>query len=67
MSKIVGSISKYLKVDQATMNREKLLYVRVLVEVEIDQYFSDVVKFRNERDVLWSNYLCTMLESLLFV
>lgn len=34
MSKIVGAIRKYLK-----SNRENLMYGRVLIEVEIDQFF----------------------------
>lgn len=37
-----------IKVDQATLHRDKLLFARVLVEATIDQPFPDYISFMNE-------------------
>lgn len=48
MSKIVSKVGKYIKVDQATLNRDRLQFAKVLVEVAIDQAFPDFIQFKNE-------------------
>ena len=48
MSKIVSKVGKYIKVDHAIMNRDRLQFAKILVEVEIDQAFRDVIQFKNE-------------------
>ncbi|XP_056694959.1 uncharacterized protein [Spinacia oleracea] len=48
LSKIVSQIGTMIKVDQATHNRDKLMFAKVLVEVNIDQQFPEVIRFRSE-------------------
>ncbi|XP_048489782.1 uncharacterized protein LOC125491732 [Beta vulgaris subsp. vulgaris] len=49
LTKIVSGVGKFLKVDMATLKREKLQFARVLVEVEIGQEFPDEIEFENEK------------------
>ncbi|XP_056690397.1 uncharacterized protein [Spinacia oleracea] len=51
LTKIVSQLGTMLKVDQATKNRDKLLYARVLVEVSVDQPFPEVIHFINEKGI----------------
>lgn len=37
-----------MKVDQATMNRDRPQFSRILIEVEIDQVILDVIQFKNK-------------------
>lgn len=48
MTKIVSDIGIFLKVDNATLKRERLHYTRVLVEVDVAQDFPDDIIFENE-------------------
>lgn len=51
MTKIVSGVGMFLKVDMATLKREKLQFARVLIEVEISQDFPDEIVFYNEKGV----------------
>lgn len=52
LSKILGKLGNFMKVDQATINWEKLQYLRVMVEVNISQTFPDTIQFINEKGFL---------------
>lgn len=45
---VIGICLKVDQVDQATLNRDKLTLVKVVVEVHIDQTVHDHVQFRSE-------------------
>lgn len=49
LSKIVGVIGKFMRLNQATMNRETLSFARMLVEMKVDQVFPDILQFKNEK------------------
>ena len=49
LTKIMSDVGKFLKVDNATLKREKLQYARVLLEVDISQSFPDEIIFENEK------------------
>ncbi|XP_057250156.1 uncharacterized protein LOC104890269 [Beta vulgaris subsp. vulgaris] len=49
LTKIVSKVGKYLKVDNATLKREKLQLAKVLVEVDITQSCPDEIIFENEK------------------
>lgn len=49
--KIAGGVGRAMKVDQATLNRDKLMFAKVLVEVKLDQVFPTTVHFVNENDI----------------
>ena len=51
LTKIVSQIGRYVKVDNATMKRERLQYARVQVEVEVSQEFPEEIVFENEMGV----------------
>ncbi|XP_048501638.1 uncharacterized protein LOC125497954 [Beta vulgaris subsp. vulgaris] len=48
--KIAKSIGKPIKLDQATIKREKLQYARMLIEVQLNQVFPEKIVFLNEMD-----------------
>ena len=48
LHKIVAQIGDPIKRDEATRNREKLQYARILVEIKIDQDLPEVIFFINE-------------------
>ncbi|XP_030479597.2 uncharacterized protein LOC115696849 [Cannabis sativa] len=48
--KIVGQIGKPLMEDAITKDRERLSYVRVLIEVQMDQQLPNLIEFENEYD-----------------
>lgn len=48
MHKIVAQIGDPINRDEATRNREKLQYARVLLEVKMDKDISDHMQSRNE-------------------
>lgn len=50
--KISGLIGKALKMDQATMKKDKLQYARVLIEVKLNQKLPELIRFINEKGVL---------------
>ncbi|XP_048489821.1 uncharacterized protein LOC125491779 [Beta vulgaris subsp. vulgaris] len=48
LHKIVSQLGDHIKRDEATRNRDKLQFARILVEMEIEQKFPDHVWFMNE-------------------
>lgn len=50
--KIVSKLGDFLKVDPATKNRDKLQFMRVMVEVNVSQSFLDTLQFLNEKGLL---------------
>ncbi|XP_056685559.1 uncharacterized protein [Spinacia oleracea] len=52
LSKIVGSIGKFLQADQATVHRDKLQFARVQIEVAVIQNLPDKVQFQDEHGKL---------------
>ncbi|XP_056695400.1 uncharacterized protein [Spinacia oleracea] len=67
MFKIAGQVGTPIKVDQATMHRDKLMFTKILVDVKIDQHFPSVIQFVNEKGVIvdqkvtydWLPHSCT--------
>ncbi|KAL2938105.1 50S ribosomal protein L24 [Bienertia sinuspersici] len=65
--KIIGQVGKGLKVDRATASRERLLYARVLIEIQIGQEFVVTITFQNENGKVmeqrveyeWKPLVCT--------
>ena len=49
LTKIVSDIGRFIKVDNATLKREKLQFARVLLEVDVSQTFPDEIMFENEK------------------
>ena len=47
--KIVGQVGKAIRVDQATKNRDKLMFAKVLVEANIGQLCPKQIQFVNEK------------------
>lgn len=47
LTKIISQIGSMVKVDQATHNRDKLIFAKVLVEVDVDQKFPTLIHFVN--------------------
>ena len=52
LTKIVSSFGKFLQMDQATLNKERLMFARLLIEVRMDQKFLDMIQFKNENGVI---------------
>ena len=48
--KIAGQLGNVLKIDNATMNKDRLMYARALVELDIRKGLPDEVLFTNEYD-----------------
>ncbi|XP_056687904.1 uncharacterized protein [Spinacia oleracea] len=48
LSKIVGTIGKFIQANQATIHRDKLQYARVQIEVAITQNLPEKVQFHDE-------------------
>ena len=49
---IAGMLGRVIRVDNATKNKDKMLFARVLVELSIDGKFYDTVSCTNEDDEL---------------
>lgn len=72
LGKIVSSIGKMIKVDQATSKRDKLKYARIMVEIQIDQSLPDRICFVNELDKTilvdglyeWKPIVCTVCKGV---
>lgn len=47
--KIVGQVGRAIKVDQATKNRDKLMFSKVLVKANIGQICPKQIQFVNEK------------------
>lgn len=52
LSLIAGMLGRVIRVDNATKNKDRMQYARVLVELSIDGEFYDTVSFTNEDDEL---------------
>ena len=52
LTKIVSRVGKFTMVDQATLNRHRLQFARILVEVNVDQDFPNLVHFKDENEVI---------------
>lgn len=52
LGKIVSQLGTLIKVDQATNNRDKLMYARILIKASIDQAFSEMIQFINEKGAI---------------
>lgn len=50
LDNIVKTLGRLVKVDQATKNKDKLFFARVMVEVRMNQSFYETIQFVNERD-----------------
>ncbi|KMT03649.1 hypothetical protein BVRB_8g189880 [Beta vulgaris subsp. vulgaris] len=48
LRKIVGSMGEFIQVDRATLNRDKLLFARVQVEVMLKQSLPEKLQFQDE-------------------
>ncbi|XP_062100614.1 uncharacterized protein LOC133806542 [Humulus lupulus] len=49
MGKIATTLGRMIKQDQATMNRDKLEFARVLIEMDISKGFPNSIKFEDEK------------------
>ncbi|KAL2897076.1 hypothetical protein RDABS01_038859 [Bienertia sinuspersici] len=49
LHKLGDIIGTTLKVDNVTMNKDRLSYARILVEVELDKELPDYIRFQNEK------------------
>lgn len=52
MGKIAGIVGSLIKTDQATMNRDRLMYARVMLEMDITKEWPKEIHFLNEKGVL---------------
>ncbi|KAL9237199.1 hypothetical protein vseg_011781 [Gypsophila vaccaria] len=52
LPKITGIIGKYIKSDTATVDRTKVGYARVMVELTVNQKMPDTVSFKDEKGEL---------------
>ena len=67
LEKFATQIGRLVKVDQATVKREKLQYARIMVEVKLTQNFPDQISFINEKGIKmvvevkyeWKPILCS--------
>lgn len=55
--KLLGKVGKPLNPDQATTNRDRIAYARVLVEMDINKVFPKNIQFKNEKGVVVSQEL----------
>uniref|UniRef100_A0A803P5S5 DUF4283 domain-containing protein n=1 Tax=Cannabis sativa TaxID=3483 RepID=A0A803P5S5_CANSA len=70
--KIIGQIGKPVMVDEATKNREKLSFPRVLIEVSIKQDLPEMIEFEDENgcntsvtiSYEWKPVICAHYEGL---
>lgn len=51
LEKFASQIGSFVKVDQATLKREKLQFARIMVEVKLNQKFPDQISFINEKGI----------------
>lgn len=72
INKIVGQIGIPIKVDQATLKREKLQFARMLIEVKVYQFFPEFIYFVNEVGIRtsvkieydWKHMVCTVCKGM---
>lgn len=54
LRKIVGYLGHVLKIDNATLTKDRMLYARVLVDMKLADGFPEELFFSNENDELVS-------------
>ena len=52
LGKIAGRLGAMIKPDNATKNRERLQYARVMIETSVDHSFPLEISFNNEKQVV---------------
>ncbi|KAL2904194.1 2 3-bisphosphoglycerate-independent phosphoglycerate mutase [Bienertia sinuspersici] len=52
LHKLGDIIGTTLKVDNVTLNKDRLAYAHILVEVELDKELPDYIRFQNEKGIL---------------
>ncbi|KAL2900290.1 2 3-bisphosphoglycerate-independent phosphoglycerate mutase [Bienertia sinuspersici] len=57
LRKLGDIIGTTLKVDNVTLNKDRLAYARILVEVELDKEHPDYIRFQNEKGILIQQYI----------
>uniref|UniRef100_A0A803NBH9 DUF4283 domain-containing protein n=1 Tax=Chenopodium quinoa TaxID=63459 RepID=A0A803NBH9_CHEQI len=57
LEKIVGLIGKPIRPDAATLSRDRVAYVRYLVEMDLKQEFPNKIDFLNEKGILFEQNL----------
>ncbi|KAL2924385.1 hypothetical protein RDABS01_022575, partial [Bienertia sinuspersici] len=57
LHKLGDIIGTTLKVDNVTLNKDRLAYARILVEVELDKELPDYIRFQNEKGILIQQYI----------
>ncbi|XP_074300078.1 uncharacterized protein LOC141631285 [Silene latifolia] len=70
--KLANLVDKFIKSDEATMQKTRLGFARVMVELKIDQKFPDSIKFLDEKQQVieiqigyeWKPILCTKCKQL---
>lgn len=70
--KIAGQVRKAFRVDQATKNRDKLMFAKVLVEVNLGQVYPKIIQFVNEKGTIvdqpveyyWLTTICSYCKGL---
>ncbi|XP_074305957.1 uncharacterized protein LOC141641186 [Silene latifolia] len=48
LEKLASLVGKFVRVDDLTLEKNLLGYAKIMVEVEVDQYFPDKIKFDDE-------------------
>ena len=49
MFKLAAGIGKLLKIDQSTLNKDSLMYERILVESSMNQKYHEYIEFENKK------------------
>ncbi|KAL2928967.1 hypothetical protein RDABS01_034378, partial [Bienertia sinuspersici] len=57
LHKLGDIIGTTLKVDNVTLNKDRLAYARILVEVELDKELPDYIRSQNEKGILIQQYI----------
>ena len=72
MNLIAGMLGKVIRIDNATHNKDRMQFARVLVELNVQGGFHDMLSFTNEDDELvtvsiqynWNPQLCCKCNQL---
>lgn len=72
LSRIAGMLGKVIRVDNATLKKDRMHFARVLVELDINGDFHDSISFTNEDDELlsikvlydWKPQFCSKCQQL---
>ena len=52
LRKIVGYLGQLIKVDTTTLNKDRMWYARVLVDMDINEGFPEKLYYTNKQDEL---------------